>query len=144
MLIIRRKTLLKNTDTFSSSTNDISVIVRPEYLTEYSSPDTHQFTWAYHVEIKNLGRENVQILSRHWKIVDSNGKGQEIVGDGLVGEKPTLKPGESFEYTSGTPLNSPSGFMSGLFHAISKSHGRFNIEVPTFALDGPTRPKKYH
>ena len=107
-------------------------------------PEKHKFAWAYHVTIKNCGEEEVQILSRHWKIMDSSGEKQEIVGDGLVGEKPILGPDESFEYTSGTPLKSPSGFMSGLFHAISCNHGRFNIEVPPFALDGPMSYQNIH
>ena len=86
----------------------------------------------------------MQILSRHWKIADSNGKTQEIVGDGLVGQKPTLMPGETFDYSSGTPLKSPSGFMSGIFHAISEKYGRFNIDVPAFALDGHLNTEKLH
>ena len=73
----------------------------------------------------------MQILSRHWKIADSNGKTQEIVGDGLVGQKPTLMPGETFDYSSGTPLKSPSGFMSGIFHAISEKYGRFKTHIPS-------------
>ena len=110
----------------------------------HSAPESHQFSWAYHITIKNCGEETIQILSRHWKITDSNGHEQEIVGDGLIGQKPTLRPGESFEYTSGTPLKSPSGYMSGLFHAISSDLGRFNIKVPAFALDGPSNYKNIH
>ena len=126
------------------STNDVCVEVRPEYLKEHSDPEAQQFVWAYHVTIKNTGNDTVQILSRHWKITDSNGETQQIVGDGLVGQKPTLQPGESFNYSSGTPLRSPSGFMSGLFHAITQRQGRFNIVVPAFALDELLTSQKLH
>ena len=131
-------------DTFCSSTNQIDVSVSPEYLDEHSDPQSHKFVWAYHVAIKNSGNHTIQILSRHWKIADSNGLKQEIVGEGLVGVKPTLRPGETFDYSSGTPLTTPSGFMSGTFHAIAAEYGRFNIEVPAFALDGPLSREKLH
>ena len=136
--------LQKKLATFSSSTNGIDVSVVPEYLIEHSDPQTHQFVWAYHVAIKNSSNYTIQILSRHWKIADSNGLKQEIVGEGLVGRKPTLQPGETFDYSSGTPLKTPSGFMSGQFHAIAEACGRFTIEVPAFALDSPLTSEKIH
>ena len=136
--------LQKKLTTFSSSTNGIDVSVVPEYLVEHSDSATHQFVWAYHVAIKNSSNHSIQILSRHWKITDSNGLKQEIVGEGLVGRKPILRPGEAFDYSSGTPLKTPSGFMSGQFHAISEACGRFKIEVPAFALDGPLTFEKIH
>jgi len=122
---------------FQETTSDITVSVRPEYLADQSDPDQGHYAWAYHVRIENNGNRVVQLLSRHWKIADSHGSCQEIVGDGIVGHQPTLGPGDTFEYTSGTPLNAPSGFMSGTFHMISEDGGRFNVAVPAFALDGP-------
>lgn len=136
--------MTKNLNTFYSTTNDVKVAVSPEYLENHSDPDSSQFVWAYHVEIENASQDTIQILSRHWRITDSNGNSQEIVGDGLVGQKPTLRPGETFDYSSGTPLTTSSGFMSGTFHAISEKSGRFEITVPAFALDDPLGAKKLH
>lgn len=89
---------------YSETTRDIKVTVRPVYLEDQSSPAENHFVWAYHVRIENLGRRTVRLRSRHWRITDANGRLQEVRGPGVVGEQPELKPGEAFEYTSGTPL----------------------------------------
>ena len=135
---------MNNATVFQETTSDILVSVRPEYLDEQSDPDQGHFAWAYHVTIENQSTRVVQLLSRHWKIADSNGHKQEIIGDGVIGKQPTLKPGDAFEYTSGTPLAAPSGFMSGVFHMISEGGTRFDIAVPAFALDGPGRQGALH
>ncbi len=122
---------------FQETTSDITVSVRPEYMDDQSDPGQGHYAWTYHVRIENNGERIVQLLSRHWKIADSIGHCQEIIGDGIVGHQPTLGPGDSFEYSSGTPLAAPSGFMSGTFNMISEDGLRFNITVPAFALDGP-------
>jgi ApaG protein len=91
------------------------------------------------VIIENQGRETVQLLSRHWMITNARGELTEVKGAGVVGEQPVLKPGESFEYTSGVPLNTPSGMMGGAYQLESESGERFDIEIPTFSLDLPNQ-----
>jgi ApaG protein len=107
------------------------------YLEAKSSPDSSQYFWAYRVIIENQGRETVQLLSRHWMISNARGELTEVKGAGVVGEQPVLKPDESFEYTSGVPLNTPSGMMGGAYQMESETGEQFDIEIPTFSLDRP-------
>ena len=120
---------------YQAVTREIEVIVTPRYLAERSSPDNGYFFWAYTIEIKNGGTETVQLKTRHWKITDANGRLQEVRGAGVVGEEPVLKPGESFEYTSGVPLPTPSGFMLGTYGMVTTAGEGFDIEIPAFSLD---------
>ena len=122
---------------YTAITREIAVSVEPTYLDERSSPHTSQYFWAYRIIIENQGTETVQLLSRHWMITNSRGELTEVKGPGVVGEQPTLKPGESHEYTSGVPLNTPSGMMGGAYQMESESGERFDIEIPTFSLDLP-------
>jgi ApaG protein len=115
------------------------VSVEPTYLETRSSPDSSQYFWAYRVIIENLGPETVQLLSRHWMITNARGELTEVKGPGVVGVQPILKPGESFEYTSGAPLNTPSGMMGGAYQMENESGERFNIEIPAFSLDSPNQ-----
>jgi len=96
-----------------------------------------QFFWAYHITIINRGRETVQLKSRHWIITDSSGREQVVRGPGVVGEQPVLPPGEKFEYTSGVPLQTPSGFMTGRYQMVTDRGEPFEIQIPTFSLDSP-------
>jgi ApaG protein len=93
--------------------------------------------WAYQVTIDNQGNEKVQLKNRYWKIIDSNGSEQEVKGEGVVGEQPVLNPGEKFEYTSGTPLSTPSGFMGGHYEMETKTGKKFEAIIPQFSLDSP-------
>ena len=113
--------------------------VEPTYLESRSSPDGLQYFWAYRVIIKNQGWETVQLLSRHWMITNARGELTEVKGAGVVGEQPVLKPGESFEYTSGAPLNTPSGMMGGAYQMQTDNGECFDIEIPTFSLDCPNQ-----
>ena len=122
---------------YSETTRSIRVTVRPMFLDEQSSPGDHHFVWAYHVQIENLGQVPVQLLHRHWRITDSQGRVQEVRGAGVVGEQPLLQPGESFEYTSGTPLPTPSGIMVGSYEMEAQDGERFDVQVPAFSLDSP-------
>jgi len=122
---------------YSATTRAIQVTVKPQYLPDQSDPAKSQFVWAYQVRIENKGDETVQLRSRHWKITDGMGRRQEVKGPGVVGKTPRLKPGEFFEYTSGTPLSTPSGFMGGSYQMVSESGENFDIEIPTFSLDTP-------
>ena len=120
-------------------TRGIAVSVEPTYLEPNSSPDNSQYFWAYRVTIENQGRETVQLRSRHWMITNARGEFTEVKGAGVIGKQPFLKPGESFEYTSGAPLNTPSGMMGGSYQMESDTGERFDIEIPTFSLDGPNQ-----
>ena len=122
-----------------ANTRGIAVSVEPTYLEARSSPDNAQYFWAYRVIIENQGTETVQLLSRHWMITNMRGEQTEVKGPGVVGEQPVLKPGESFEYTSGAPLDTPSGMMGGAYQMESESGEHFDIEIPTFSLDLPNR-----
>src|SRR5580658_1062052 len=124
---------------YMAITRGIAVSVEPAYLEAKSSPSNSQYVWAYRVTIENQGRETVQLLSRHWMITNARGELTEVKGPGVVGEQPVLKPGESFEYTSGAPLNTPSGLMGGAYQMENESGERFDIEIPTFSLDVPNR-----
>ena len=89
--------------------------------------------------IENQGRETVQLLSRHWMIMNARGELTEVKGMGVVGEQPVLKPRKSYEYTSGAPRNTPSGMMGGTYQMESESGEQFNVEIPTFSLDSPNQ-----
>ncbi len=120
---------------YRAVTRKIEVTVTHRFLSERSSPSNSHYFWAYTIDITNLGPETVQLKTRHWKITDANGRLQEVRGAGVVGEEPTLKPGQSFEYTSGVPLQTPSGFMVGTYGMITDQGERFDIDIPAFSLD---------
>jgi ApaG protein len=130
--------------TFVRTTGAITVSVESFYLDDQSSPEENLYVWAYHVRIENNGTELVQLKTRHWRITDAVGNIQEIRGDGVVGEQPVLKAGQSFEYTSGTPLPTPSGFMEGTYQMISENGSLFDANVPAFSLDSPFQPTQIH
>ena len=120
---------------YRAVTRKIEVTVTPRFLSERSSPSNNHFFWAYTINITNLGDETVQLKTRHWRITDAMGRLQEVKGAGVVGEQPILRPGESFEYTSGVPLTTPSGFMTGSYGMVAEDGDRFDIDIPTFSLD---------
>ena len=120
---------------YQAVTRNIEVAVTPQFAAERSSPANGYFFWTYTINISNLGRETVQLKTRHWRITDATGKEQEVKGAGVVGEEPLLKPGESFEYTSGVPLPTPSGFMRGSYGMVTAEGERFDVEIPAFSLD---------
>jgi ApaG protein len=129
---------------YQSTTRDIRVTVRPEFLEEQSRPDEAYFVWAYTIMVENLGAETVTLKTRYWKITDSGGRVQEVRGAGVVGEQPTLQPGQSFQYTSGCPLTTASGFMAGAYQMETAAGEAFNVEVPAFSLDSPYAPRHMH
>jgi ApaG protein len=122
---------------YRAITRQIEVTVEPNFMPERSSVDRREYFWSYTIVITNSGNETVQLRTRHWIITDATGRKQEIRGEGVVGEQPVLAPGERFEYTSGVPLPTASGFMTGRYQMISESGERFEIDVPTFSLDSP-------
>ncbi|MDB5379161.1 MAG: Co2+/Mg2+ efflux protein ApaG [Rubritepida sp.] len=130
---------------YTAITRGVRVTVRAFYLEDQSEPDQGQYVWAYKVEIANGGAVAVQLLKRTWLITDGQGRTMRIHGDGVVGEQPVLEPGESFDYTSGTPLPTPSGFMRGTYHMVIPDTGEeFDAEVPAFSLDSPYQAGGVH
>jgi ApaG protein len=122
---------------YNDTTGTIRVTVKPHFLDDQSDPDDHHYVWAYSVRIENLGQERVQLLNRYWRITDGLGAVKEVRGAGVVGEQPVLKPGEAYEYTSGTPLSTPSGIMVGTYE-MQRDDGRtFDVAIPAFSLDSP-------
>ncbi len=130
--------------TFEQRTKDVIVRVEPEYLPEQSNPSDGRFIWAYTVEIDNQSDEDLRVTGRYWHIADSRGQVQEVHGQGVVGEKPVVRAGESFRYTSGAPLSAPSGMMSGSYRVEPEGADElagYDVEVPVFVLDIPGVPQ---
>lgn len=130
-------TVRRSEDTYSATTRDVRVMVSPRFLPEQSDPERGRFFWAYSVRIENLGKATVQLISRHWVITDGRNHVEEVRGPGVVGEQPVLKPGESFEYTSGCPLPTPSGGMEGSYQMLTTDGETFDAAVPAFSLHLP-------
>lgn len=139
-----KQTTTEDTSPYAATTRNITVSVQPYFLEEQSEPDASHFVWAYHVRIHNNGGETVQLLTRHWVITDSLGHLHEVRGSGVVGKQPVLRPGEAFEYASGTPLATPSGIMMGSYQMQADNGERFDIEIPAFSLDSPHSPVVVH
>ena len=129
---------------YEMTTQLIQVIVEPIYLEDQSEPDENRFVWAYHIRIENLGSQTIQLLNRHWRITDALGRTQEVRGPGVVGEQPVLEPGETFEYSSGTPLSTPSGIMVGSYEMEILGGDRFDVAIPAFSLDSPYEQSQVH
>jgi ApaG protein len=129
--------MIDNENIYSETTGSITIKVSPIYLEEQSEPDEAHYVWAYHVRIENNGAEPVQLLTRYWCITDGVGHIHEVRGDGVIGEQPVLSPGGSFEYTSGTPLGTPTGMMGGTYGMRDEAGSQFDATIPTFSLDSP-------
>jgi ApaG protein len=123
---------------YRAVTRQIEVTVEPKFMPERSSAEKREYFWSYTIVITNSGTETVQLRTRHWIITDATGRQQEVRGEGVVGEQPVLGPGERYKYTSGVPLPTTSGFMTGSYQMISETGERFDIDVPTFSLDSPS------
>ena len=126
---------------YRAVTRQIEVKVMPRFLPDRSSPENGYFFWAYTITLTNMGDEIVQLKTRHWRITDAHGRLQEVRGPGVVGEEPVLKPGENFEYTSGVPLPTPSGFMTGTYGMLTTTGETFDIAIPAFSLDVPQKAR---
>jgi ApaG protein len=137
---------------YAQMTRGINVRVASFYLEDQSEPEAGRYVWAYRVTIENHGDATVQLLRRTWRITDARGHTILVQGDGVVGEQPVLQPGEAFEYTSGTPLETPSGFMTGQYHMVIHAQGpsagarddAFDVAIPAFSLDSPHQPGRVH
>ncbi len=117
--------------------NHIDVQVETNYMESQSQPDEQRFVFSYTVTIRNEGSVPARLMNRHWIITDANGKVQEVRGEGVVGEQPHLKPGESFRYTSGTVLDTPVGSMQGSYDMVDSLGNHFDAMIPPFSLARP-------
>lgn len=129
---------------FEQRTGDVIVRVEPEYLAEQSSPSDGRFIWAYTVEIDNQSSDDLRVTGRYWHIADSRGQVQEVRGQGVVGEKPVVRAGEQFRYTSGAPLSAPSGMMSGSYRVEPETGEPYDVDIPVFVLDSPFGETRFH
>ena len=129
---------------YERSTRGIRVAVRPAFLDDQSDPDDHRYMWSYTVTIENKGPETVQILSRYWHITDGRGVVKEVNGEGVVGAQPVIAPGQKFEYTSGCPLPTASGYMVGKYKVRSSTGEAFEAEIPAFLLESPHEQRQIH
>lgn len=123
--------------TSEALTRGIRVAVQSEYAPERSEPSKNQWFFLYTITITNESVETVQLLTRHWIITDGTGHVEEVRGPGVVGKQPTLKSGESFEYTSGCPLTTPFGVMEGTYQMITEGGERFDAKIAPFTLSEP-------
>jgi ApaG protein len=121
----------------SPQTYECVVTVKTQYLADQSNIDASQYVFSYTIQITNTGKVAAQLISRHWVITDANNKVQEVRGLGVVGDQPLLEPGASYEYTSGTMLNTPVGTMHGTYQFTAVDGTQFDVEIPTFTLAMP-------
>lgn len=126
---------------YSAVTHNIAVSVEPFYLESQSEPAENHYVWAYRVTIDNQSDEAVKLLSRYWHITDGKGQVEEVSGPGVVGDQPDLGPGDSYQYTSGCPLTTPSGIMVGRYTMRNDKGEMFEIDIPAFSLDLPDTPR---
>ncbi len=126
--------------------HQFTVEVQPKYLAEQSQPEAGLFSFAYTVTIRNTGEVPAQLIARHWVIVDANGHTEEVKGLGVVGHQPLLKPGEAFEYSSGSRLRTPTGTMHGTYHCMAEDATAFDAPIPLFVLEaeGPGSGRVLH
>lgn len=129
---------------FKRTTRAITISVQPTFLPDQSAPDNNHFFWAYTVLIENGGSDTIQLRARYWRIIDANGRSIEVRGAGVVGQQPILRPGESFEYKSGTPLETASGMMLGAYQMQTAEGETFQVDIPVFPLDSPHEARRVH
>ncbi len=122
---------------YEAVTRGVRVRVEPQYLEDQSSPEEGYYFWAYTVTIDNEGNAPVELRTRHWRITDAGGHTEEVRGPGVVGQTPRIGPGQSFSYTSGCPLRTPSGIMLGSYQMIDEDGQSFDVAIPAFSLDSP-------
>jgi ApaG protein len=122
---------------YAQTTNGIEVSVTPIYLVDESRPEENHFFWAYRITIANHSASAVKLLARYWRIVDGAGRIEEVHGEGVIGEQPLIKSGSSYQYTSGCPLSTPHGIMSGHYTMRDSQNALLRVDIPAFSLDIP-------
>jgi len=129
---------------YSKITENVLVSVTPIYLSDRSRPEDGLYVWAYQVRIENQGMRTITLRHRHWRITNAEGHTETVDGEGVVGEQPVLAPGDIYEYTSGTPLTTPSGIMVGSYDMESEEGTLFAVDIPAFSLDSPDAMSSLH
>jgi ApaG protein len=129
---------------YEEITRDIKIAVEPDFLEEQSEPEENRYLWSYRVVIENKSALTVQLLSRYWRITDARGRIREVRGDGVIGEQPVIAPGRAYEYTSGAPLETASGFMTGTYRMRASTGESFEVGIPMFALESPYEAHRMH
>ena len=122
---------------YEKITRSIRIRVVPDFSEDQSTPEEGYYFWTYTIEIANQSHETVQLKSRIWRITDAQGRTEEVRGPGVVGQTPVIPPGQSFTYTSGCPLPTPSGIMVGSYQMVGEAGDLFDIAIPAFSLDSP-------
>lgn len=122
---------------YRAVTRDIEVTVEPFYLPEQSDPEDSRYVWGYRIVIANWSDTPVRLMHRYWHITDQNGQVDEVTGPGVIGEQPRLAPGDTYEYSSGCPLDTPSGMMFGRYRMETDEGEAFDVAIPAFSLDSP-------
>src|ERR1700744_467503 len=129
---------------YERSTRNIRVAVQPAFLDDQSDPDEERYLWSYTVTIENPRAERLQLLSPHWHITEGRGQIKEVTGPGVVGAQPVIAPGQKFQYTSGCPLPTASGYMSGRYKMRLSNGEAFDAEIPAFLLESPHETRQIH
>ena len=122
---------------FAETTRGITVRVSVSFLPEQSEPEKGRYFWAYHIRIENEGQMAAQLMTRHWEITDGRGAKSLVEGDGVVGDKPVVMPGASYDYVSGCPLTTASGHMVGSYGMVAEDGSSFDVAIPKFLLTAP-------
>jgi ApaG protein len=126
---------------YKATTHEIEVAVEPFYLEEQSDPEDCRYVWGYQITVVNHSDKRVQLINRYWNITDGNGFIDEISGKGVVGEEPFIEPNSSYEYSSGCPLDTPSGIMFGTYQLQTDDGALFDVAIPAFSLDLPDQKR---
>ena len=129
--------MIKELFQHSATTDGITVRVAVNFLPEQSQPEASKWFWVYHIRIENAAHENVQLISRHWRVTDGAGLVAHVDGDGVVGEQPVLRPGDSHDYVSGCPLDTNFGSMEGFYTFHREDGSPFEVRIPFFPLAAP-------
>lgn len=137
----RRRRVVAAAPVYEAETDGVTVRVTPDFMPEQSSRANGRFVWAYTVEIENRSQREFQLISRRWVITDGLNRTETVRGQGVVGEQPSLKPGEAYRYASACPLQTPSGLMGGAYQMLSAEGELFEVAIPTFSLDLPEAGK---
>lgn len=143
-IISRRPPRTAGGPVYEAETCGVTVRVMPGFMPEQSNRDKSRFVWSYTVEIENRSQREFQLISRRWTITDALNRTEVVRGRGVVGEQPSLKPGEAFRYASACPLSTSSGMMGGAYQMLSKDGELFEVEIPTFSLDLPQAGERPH
>ena len=118
--------------------HDVQVSIKTKFIPEKSSEEEQYFFFAYQITIKNKSTHRVQLLRRHWIITNAEGQVSEVEGSGVIGQTPTLSPGEVFSYVSACPLDTPMGTMQGFYMMIDQDKQPLTVEIPIFSLRHPS------